>query len=109
MTAATAANPMNRRAHTATPTSRLPEIVLGDLQVVGDGALDAEGAIRFLEGSASFGQLLEAVSNKIEQTKLGLVEEIAAEGDLILRVLAPPPKCANAYRQHPSSIPDGRY
>jgi hypothetical protein len=72
VTAATAANPMNRRAHTATPTSRLAEIVLGDLQVVGDGALDAEGAIRFLEGPASFGQLLEAVSDKIEQTKLRL-------------------------------------
>ena len=109
MTATTAANPMNRRAHTATPTSRLAEIVLGDLQVVGDGALDAEGAIRFLEGPASFGQLLEAVSDKIEQTKLDLVEEIAAESNLMLKGLAPPPKCANAYRQRPSSVPYTRY
>jgi hypothetical protein len=42
--------------------------VLGDLQVVDDGALDAEGALRCLEGPASFGQLLEAVVDKMEQT-----------------------------------------
>jgi hypothetical protein len=43
------------------PDVALAEIVLGELQVVGDGALDAEGALCCLEGSVSFGQLLEAV------------------------------------------------
>jgi hypothetical protein len=48
-------------------------------------AFDAEGALRCLEGPASFGQLLEAVVDKMEQTKPDPVEEIAAESDLILR------------------------
>ena len=71
--------------------------------------LDAEGALRCLEGPASFGQLLEAVVGQIEQTKPDPVEELAAESDPDIEGLAPPPQCANAYRQCPSSAPDGRY
>jgi hypothetical protein len=85
VTATTAANPDEPPCPHRDPTSRLVEIELGDLQVVGELDLDAEGALRCLEGPASFGQLLEAVVDKMEQTKPDPVEEIAAESDLILR------------------------
>ena len=66
--------------------------MLGELQVVGDGALDAEGALRCLEDLLPSASSTKQWSDKIEQTKLDLVEEIAAESDLISRVLAPIPK-----------------
>jgi hypothetical protein len=66
--------------------------VLGDLQVFGDGVLDAEGALRFLEGLLPSASSSKQWLDRIEQTKLDLVGEIAAESDLILRGLAPPQK-----------------
>jgi hypothetical protein len=92
VTAATAANPMNRHARTATRRRASPRSCSATSRVVGDGVLDAEGALRFLEGLFPSASSSKQWLDRIEQTKLDLVGEIAAESDLILRGLAPPQK-----------------
>jgi hypothetical protein len=81
VTAATAANPMNRRARTATRRRASPRSC--------SASRERFVVLRDLFPSASSSKQW---SDKIEQTKLDLVEELAAESDLILRGLAPPPK-----------------